>query len=84
MSIQSVHLDRLLEPLADCLSPEVAARIVAFADEATQQRIDDFGQRSSEGQLTDEERDEYAGYLHMINLFAILQAKARALLRKAA
>jgi len=32
--------------------------------------------------LTDQEREEYAGYLHAIDVIAVLQAKARSLLRR--
>jgi hypothetical protein len=83
MSTVAVHLDRLLEPLAASLSPEVAAKVADLrADEAMQIRIDYLAERSSDGLLTAEEREEYAGYLHAIDVIAVLQAKARSLLRK--
>lgn len=83
MSIAAVHLDRLLEPLAASLSPDVAAKVADLrADEAMQSRIDYLADRSNEGLLTPEEREEYAGYLHAIDVIAVLQAKARSLLRK--
>jgi hypothetical protein len=82
MSTTTFHLDRLLEPLAGCLTPEVAAKVAALrADEAMQQRIDNLAERSSEGTLSEEERDEYSGYLNAIDVIAILQAKARAMLK---
>jgi hypothetical protein len=83
MSIVTIHLDRLLEPFAECLSPEVAAKIVRLrADDGMQERIDDLAERSNEGSLSAEEQEEYAGYLHAIDVIAVLQAKARSLLRK--
>ena len=83
MSIAAVHLDRLLEPLAGCLSPEVAAKVADLrADDAMQSRIDFLADRSNDGLLTTEERDEYTGYLHAIDVVAVLQAKARSLLHK--
>jgi len=83
MSTVAVHLDRLLEPLAASLTPDVAAKVAELrADEVMQSRIDDLAERSNEGSLTAEEREEYAGYLHAINVIAVLQAKARSLLRK--
>jgi len=83
MSTIAIHLDRLLEPLAGCLSPEVAAKVADLrADEAMQDRIDYLAEGANEGALTDEERDEYAGYLHAIDVIAVLQAKARSLLNK--
>jgi hypothetical protein len=84
MSTTAIHLERLLEPLAGCLSPEVAAKVADLrADEAMQNRIDYLAERSNEGLLTAEEREEYAGYLHAIDVIAVLQAKARSLLRRA-
>ncbi len=83
MSTATIHLDRLLEPLAGCLSPDVAAKVADLrADEAMQTRIDYLADRANEGLLTGEEREEYVGYLHAIDVIAVLQAKARSQLRK--
>ena len=83
MSTASVHLDRLLEPLASCLSADVTAKVADLrADETVQNRIDYLAERSNEGLLTSEEREEYTGYLHAIDVIAVLQAKARSLLRR--
>ena len=83
MSTVAVHLDRLLEPLAASLSPDVAAKVADLrADEAMQSRIDYLAERANEGLLTAEEREEYAGYLHAIDVIAVLQAKARSLLHR--
>ena len=85
MSTASIHLDRLLEPLADCLSLDVAAKIADLrADPGMQERIDYLAERSNEGLLTPAEREEYTGYLHAVDVVAVLQAKARSLLRKEA
>jgi hypothetical protein len=85
MSTAAVHLDRLLEPFADCLTLEVAAKIADLrSDDATQARIDYLADRSNEGLLTDRERDEYVGYLQAIDVIAVLQAKARSQLRREA
>jgi hypothetical protein len=83
MSTAAIHLDRLLEPLAGCLSPEVAAKVADLrADDAMQDRIDYLAERSNEGMLTAEEREEYAGSLHAIDVIAVFQAKARSLLHR--
>jgi hypothetical protein len=85
MSTIAIHLERLLEPLAGCFTPEVAAKVVDLrADDATQARIDYLAEQSNEGLLSAEEREEYSGYLHAIDVIAVLQAKARSLLRKSA
>ena len=49
------------------------------ADEAMQNRIDYLAERANEGLLTDDEREEYSGYLHAIDVITVLQAKARSL-----
>jgi hypothetical protein len=75
------HLKRLLEPVAACLSREVAAKIADLqADEAIQSRIDYLADRANDGLLTDGEREEYSGCLQAIDVIAVLQAKARSLL----
>jgi hypothetical protein len=83
MSTAAVYLDRLLTPLAECLPPDVAAKVAELrADQTMQERIDYLADRANEGLLTDAEREEYTSYVHAIDLIAILQAKARAQLRK--
>ena len=83
MSTAAIHLDRFLEPLAGCLSLDVAAKVVNLrADEAMQTRIDDLAERANEGMLTDDEREEYSGYLHAVDVITVLQAKARSQLRR--
>jgi len=83
MSTAAIHLDRFLDPLADCLSPEVAVKVADLrADEEMQTRIDYLADRANEGLLTDDEREEYSGYLHAIDVITVLQAKARSQLRR--
>jgi uncharacterized protein YnzC (UPF0291/DUF896 family) len=78
MSTVAIHLDRFLEPLADCLSPDVAAKVANLrADQTMQNRINYLADRANEGSLTDAEREEYDGYLHAIDVLTVLQAKAR-------
>ena len=64
MSTITSHLDRILQPLADCLTAEVAAKVVSLrADDALQARIDDLAERANEGLLADVERvQEYCWY----------------------
>lgn len=76
-------LDRLLDPVRDCLTPEVAARIVALrADETAQARLDELAERNAAGTITSGERAEYESLVQAGNLIAVLQAKARAALAK--
>ncbi|HEY2416133.1 MAG TPA: hypothetical protein VGI40_28080 [Pirellulaceae bacterium] len=71
-------LDQVLDPLADCLTPDVAKRILAVALEPRRQmRIDELAQKANDGLLTDEERREYADYVEAMDLIGILKATAR-------
>ena len=87
MAIQSIienrHvLDRLLNPIRDVLTPEVAQAIADLrADAATQGRLDHLAERHHEGQLTPEELTEYQSLVSGINLISVLQAKARSVLK---
>ncbi|MGI8972369.1 MAG: hypothetical protein ACR2HB_16945 [Dehalococcoidia bacterium] len=74
-------LDRLLEPVSRCLTPEAARQLVALrADPQVQERLDVLADRCTEGLLTPDEREEYETYVRTIHIIAILQAKARKLL----
>ncbi|MEZ5584445.1 MAG: hypothetical protein R3F37_18300 [Candidatus Competibacteraceae bacterium] len=76
-------MTRVLEPLARCLTPEVAREIVKLqADSTLQERVDLLASKNTEGTLTAEERSEYESYVHATNFISILQAKARKLLNQ--
>ena len=77
----AVALDRMVDPVSRCLTPEVARRIVALrADPELQARINLLAVRSNEGELTPDEREEYELYVHTVQVIALLQRKARRLL----
>lgn len=74
-------LDRLLDPVGRCFTPEFARRLLELrADAAAQQRMDELADRCNEGTLTSEESAEYEAYIAAASLIAVLQAKARATL----
>ncbi len=76
-------LNRLLDPVGQLLSPEVARRLVDYRfDAKSQTRIDKLARKCNEGQLTDSERCEYETYVQTLDFIAILQAKARSLLKQ--
>ena len=82
MSATINYLDRLLDPVTECFTPEVAVKIANLrADAQTQARIDELGRKANEGVLTEEEREEYVAYVDAIDFVSILQAKARSTLR---
>jgi hypothetical protein len=78
---QERTLERLLDPVSRCLTPEAARRLVELrADPELQERMETLADRCTEGALTPEEREEYATYVHAVHIIAILQANARKLL----
>jgi hypothetical protein len=81
----SSALDRLLDPIGRCLTPEVARALIALhADEETQARIDDLADKCTEGTLSPAERAEYEAYVAAVDFLTVLQAKARGALAQAA
>lgn len=76
-------LNRLLDPLGHLLSPEVARRLVKYRfDAESRARMGKLARKCNDGQLTEQERREYETYVQTIDFIAILQAKARALLKR--
>ena len=74
-------LERLLDPVARCFTPEVAQRLADIRpDPRTQARIDELAEKANEGTLAPAEQAEYQGYVEAIDIVSILQAKARRLL----
>jgi hypothetical protein len=71
-------LDQMLDPVGDCLTPDVAARIAALrASPRTQRRLDELAEKNAEGKLKAGEEAEYEAYVEALDVIAILQAKAR-------
>lgn len=78
---ESAALERILDSLSRCLNAESARRIVDFkADSQFQSRLEQLADKSTEGELTDDERVEYATYVRAIDFITILQLKAQRLL----
>jgi hypothetical protein len=74
-------LNRMLEPVTRCLTPEAARHLIELrADPDAQARMDELAERGNEGQLGPEEQAEYEAYVSAANLIAVLQSKARAFL----
>lgn len=79
--VEPSFLDRLLDPVSQCLTEESARQLVALrADPVLQERIELLADKCTEGELTPEEREEYETYVRAISVVSILQAKARKLL----
>lgn len=74
-------LDKLFDPLGDCLTPEVARRLVGLrALPDVQARLDELADKCSDGTLSPAEHREYESYVRAVNFIGVLQAKARVLL----
>ena len=83
MNTSVAHFDRLLEPIADCFTPDVARRIAALKADATMQnQLDEFATKANEGTLTEAEREDYLAYVEAVDMVAVLQAKARSVLSR--
>ena len=82
-NMNNTVLDRFLRPFSECLTPEVAQRIVNLQlDLQSQARLDELATKANEGQLTDDERQEYEEFVEGIDLMGILKARARTVLAK--
>lgn len=77
------YLDRLLDPLTDAFTPEVATAIVELrADSELQTHIAELRRKANEGTLTPAEEAEYKEFVEAVDLISIIQAKARHFLAK--
>src|SRR5688572_17592290 len=77
------YLDRLLEPLTDVLTPEVAAALLELrADTQLQAHIEELRHKANEGTLTRAEDAEYKDFVEAVDVISIIQAKARRFLEK--
>ena len=77
-NMNNTVLDRFLKPFTECLTPEVAQRIANLQlDSQSQARLDELAAKANEGQLTDDERQEYEEFIEGIDLMGILKARAR-------
>lgn len=73
---------RLMQSQGHDLSPEAAEYLLSirFGDD-DRDRMHQLAERSESGTLTDEERAEFDSYLRVGNLLAVMQSRARAVLR---
>jgi hypothetical protein len=84
-TIDAPMLDRILDPVGRILTPEFARRLVKLRlDKKAQAHVDKLARKCNEGSLSDSERAEYETYVYLIDFIAILQAKARAILKRSA
>lgn len=81
LSIDMSAFDRVTDPVVRILSTEQVRRLAEYrGDDQLLARIEELAGKSNEGELTDEERAEYAGYVYANKFVAMLQVQARRLL----
>ena len=74
---------RLMQAQKGELSPEVAEYLLSFGfGETDRSRMSELAEKSEGGSLTSEEEEEFDSYLHVGNLLAVMQSKARLALQK--
>lgn len=76
-------IERILEPVAACLTPEVAQRIVdvRLDDPFMMQRLEFLREKANEGTLTEQERTEYEGFVEGNDLLMLIKDQARSVLQ---
>jgi hypothetical protein len=79
-TLESLAFDRGVRPMLELVLPEKAAAVIGFrADPELQARIEVLARKSTEGELTEDERAEYAGYVRANKFVAILRRQAQQL-----
>lgn len=77
--------ERGVGPVLRIVLPEKAEAVAHFrAAPELQARIEELAGKSTEGQLTEAEKAEYAGYVRANKFVAVLQRQARQLMGAAA
>jgi hypothetical protein len=70
--------DRGVRPVMEIVLPDKADAVIHFrGDPQMEARIEELARKSTEGQLTDDERSEYAGYVRANKFIAILKRQAQ-------
>jgi len=76
-------LDEILEPVTRCLTVDSARQLLGHRPKRkTRALIEKLARKCNEGALTPDERAEYETYVFAGEFVALLQAKARALLKQ--
>lgn len=81
----TVHdaLTGLLDPLGECMTSEVARKVAQLrAPAAVNDWMTFLAAKSTAGTLSSDERDEYDACVSVGTFIAILQAKARSIIRR--
>lgn len=75
---ESVAFERGVQPILNVLIPGHESELTALRpDPRLTARIEELARKSNEGELSEEERAEYQGYVRANKFVAILQRQAR-------
>jgi hypothetical protein len=78
MTPETTAFERGVRPILQIVLLDKADAVLNFRpDPALQNRIEELAAKSTEGELTDQERAEYEGYVRANKFIAILQRQAR-------
>jgi hypothetical protein len=75
---ESLAFDRGVRPMLEIVLPGKTDAVIGFqADPDLQARIEELARKSTEGEFTEDERAEYAGYVRANKFVAILKRQAQ-------
>jgi len=84
-TVDTTAFDKGTDPILKFFTIDQARQIVDFRGDAQlQARIEVLAAKCNEGELSDDERAEYEGYVKANKFIAVLQAKVRKLLARSA
>lgn len=74
---ETAAFEQGIRPLMEIVLPDKRDAVIGFrADPQIQARIEELARKSTEGQLTEEERAEYSGFVRANKFVAILKRQA--------
>lgn len=77
------YLDRLLDPVTEAFTPELARRLAGLrADDDIQAEIEGLREKANEGTLSPDEEAAYKDLVEAIDVISIIQSKARRFLAR--
>jgi hypothetical protein len=75
---ETAILERIIEPTEGDLPPEAATFMLRLDfSESDHRRMTELSRKASDGSLSPEEQEELDGYIHVSDLLAFVQSKAR-------
>ena len=81
---EAAILARVIESGLSAITPDVARYLISMQlPLGDRERVDELSAKAREGSLTEEETQELDSYLHIGSLLAVMQSRARRLLKHA-